>query len=103
MHLLNLGSGKELIFVLGQLVWTFILGLFYGYVFVKTRSLLPNMIIHYLSNITIGVLSGYMISRGGVENQIVYQIIFSFGILPTTLMIIWSKFYTRKWLPHGSN
>lgn len=99
IHLVNLGSGKELIFVLGQLVWSFILGLFYGYVFIQTRSLLPSMIVHFISNALVNLLSGYMITRGGVEIQVVYQIIFSFGILPTILMILWTSFYKDKWLP----
>ena len=84
MHLLNLTNGRELEWVLGQLVWSFILGLFYGYVFVRTKSLWPSMIIHYISNLTISILSGYMIGRAGTGYQVLYQILFSFGILPTT-------------------
>jgi membrane protease YdiL (CAAX protease family) len=99
MHLINLTNGRELVWVLGQLGWTFILGLFYGYVFVRTRSLLPSMIVHYLSNVTINLLSGYMIDRAGTDSQVLYQIIFSFGVLPTTLMILWTRFYSKKWLP----
>jgi membrane protease YdiL (CAAX protease family) len=59
MHLLNLASGRELVWVMGQVVWAFILGLFYGYVFVRTRSLLPPMIVHYLGNVFIGSLTPY--------------------------------------------
>lgn len=99
MHLLNLTNGRELEWVLGQLVWSFILGLFYGYVFVRTKSLWPSMIVHYLSNLTISILSGYMIGRAAVPAEVLYQIIFSFGILPTTLMILWTRFFTTKWLP----
>ena len=98
MHLLNLTNGRELEWVLGQLVWSFILGLFYGYVFVRTKSLWPSMIIHYLSNLTISILSGYIISRASLPVEILYQIVFSFGILPTTLMILWTRFFSNKWL-----
>jgi len=98
-HLLNLTGGRELVWVLGQVVWSFILGLFYGYVFVRTRSLLPPMIFHYLGNVFIGSLTGYMQSRASMEMQALYGIIFSLGIVPTTLMILWTKFYTSRWLP----
>ena len=98
MHLLNLTNGRELEWVLGQLVWSFILGLFYGYVFVRSKSLWPAMIVHYLGNVTIGILSGYMIGRADVPAEVLYQILFSFGILPTTLMILWTRFFSNKWL-----
>ncbi len=96
MHLLNLASGRELVWVMGQVVWAFILGLFYGYVFVRTRSLLPPMIVHYLGNVFIGSLTGYMQSRASIEMQALYGIIFSLGIVPTTLMILWTRFFVVK-------
>lgn len=99
MHLLNLASGRELVWVLGQVVWAFILGLFYGYLFVKTRSLLPPMIVHYLGNVFIGSLTGYMQSRASIEIQALYGVIFSLGIVPTTLMILWTRFFISRWLP----
>ena len=98
MHLLNLTNGRELEWVLGQLVWSFIIGLFYGYVFVRSKSLWPSMIVHYLGNLTIGILSGYMIDRAAVPGEVLYQIVFSFGILPTALMIVWTRFFSKKWL-----
>jgi len=54
IHLLNLVMGRELVWVFGQVVWSFLIGLFYGYVFVRTGSLLPSMIVHYLGNAFIG-------------------------------------------------
>jgi membrane protease YdiL (CAAX protease family) len=99
MHLLNLTNGADLALVLGQVAWAFIIGLFYGYVFVRTRSLLPSMVVHYLSNAFISSLLGYLQMWASVEVQVVYGIIFSFGIIPTALMILWTKFYTSRWLP----
>jgi len=100
MHLLNLLFGREPIWVLGQVVWAFILGLFYGYVFVGTRSLLPAMIVHYLGNVFIGSLTGYMQSRAAIEIQALYGVIFSFGVVPTTLMILWTRFFSSRWLQY---
>lgn len=96
--LIHLTSSRELGWVLGQLVWSFILGLFYGYVFVRTKSLMPSMIVHFLGNATVNSLSGYMLSQAALEVKILYQVIFSFGILPATLMVLWTRFFTSRWL-----
>jgi membrane protease YdiL (CAAX protease family) len=101
MHLLNLTNGADLVVVLGQVAWAFIIGLFYGYIFVRTRSLLPPMIVHYLGNAFINSLLAYLQMWASVEVQVVYGIIFSFGIVPTALMILWTKYFSSRWLPCG--
>lgn len=98
IHLLNLTMGREWIWVLGQVVWAFCIGLFYGYVFVRTKSLVPSMLVHYLSNAFIGSLTFYLQSRAAVEIQALYGVIFSLGILPTTLMILWARFFIDRWM-----
>ena len=103
VHLLNLLFGREPIWVVGQVIWAFILGLFYGYVFVGTRSLLPTMIVHYLSNAFIGSLTGYFQTRAAIEIQALYGVIFSFGLVPTTLMILWTRFFLSRWMPGNAN
>jgi len=103
MHVLNLANGAGFIWVMGQIVWAFIIGLFYGYIFVKTRSLLPPMIVHYLGNVFIGSLTGYMQGSASVETQVLYGVTLSLGIVPTTLMILWTKFFTSKWLTADSH
>lgn len=99
MHLLNLTNGLEPVWVMGQVVWAFILGLFYGYLFVRTRSLLPLMIFHYLGNVFISSLTGYMQTRATIEVQALYGVILSLGIVPVTLMILWTRYFTSRWLP----
>ena len=99
LHLLNLLNGADFVWVMGQIVWAFIIGLFYGYPFVKTRSLLPPMIVHYLGNAFIGSLTGYMQASASVATQVFYGVTFSLGIVPVTLMILWTKFFTSKWFP----
>jgi membrane protease YdiL (CAAX protease family) len=99
MHLLNLTNDRELVWVMGQVVWAFIIGLFYGYVFVRTGSLWPSMIVHYLGNVLIGSLTGYMQARASIEIQALYGVIFSLGVVPTTLMILWARFFSSRWLP----
>ena len=99
MHSLNLMNGADLVWVMGQVVWAFFMGLFYGYVFVRTRSLLPPMIVHYLGNVFISSLTSYIQIRASIEIQALYGVIFSLGFVPVTLMILWTRFYSSKWLP----
>jgi membrane protease YdiL (CAAX protease family) len=103
MHVLNLTMGRELVWVVGQVVWAFAIGLFYGHVFVRTHSLLPSMIVHYLSNVFIGSLTGYMQSRASIEIQVLYGVVFSLGVVPTALMILWTRFFSSRWLPGGDD
>lgn len=97
LHLLNLLSGREPIWVLGQLGWAFFMGLFYGYLYVRTKSLIPPMLVHYLGNVFVGSLAGYMQNQASVEVQVLYGVTFTFGVIPVTLMILWVRFFTNTW------
>lgn len=98
IHVLNLLMGREPVWVLGQVVWAFTIGLFYGYIFTETGSLLPSMIVHFLGNAFIGSLTGYLQSRASVGVQAIYGVILSLGIVPTVLMILWTRFFASRWL-----
>ena len=102
-HLLSLAFGRELVWVMGQVVWAFTIGLFYGYVFVRTRSLLPPMTVHYLGNVFISSLTGYIQTRASIEIQALYGVIFSLGVVPVTLMILWTRFLSSRWLRGGES
>ena len=97
MHLLNLATGKELAWVLGQVAWTFTFGLFYGYLFVRAGSLLPPMIVHYLSNVFVGSFTSYLQEMAPIETQALYGVVFTFGVVPTALLILWIRCLTSKW------
>lgn len=97
LHLLNLASGREAIWVAGQLGWAFMMGVFYGYLFLQTGSLLPPMLVHYLSNAFVGSFAGYMQSQATMGLQVLYGMTFSFGIVPVTLMLLWIKVFTGRW------
>jgi membrane protease YdiL (CAAX protease family) len=94
---------QDPMWTLCQVVWASIIGLFYGYVAVKTRSLLPSIVIHYLSNAFIGLLSGYMQARASIDIQAFYGVILTIGVVPTTLMILWARSFTSRWLPRDPN
>ena len=97
IHLLNLASDKEMIWVLGQVIYNSIAGLFYGYLFLRTKSLLPVILIHYLNNLFIGTITSYIQSNASAEIQSFYGIVFFFGLIPTTLSIIWIRYFLKKW------
>jgi len=98
IHVMNLLNGRELVWVVGQVLWSFIMGLFYGYVFVRSKSLVPSMIVHYLSNAFVGSLAGYMQARASSFVWALFGVLFSFGIIPSALMIVWARYFISKWV-----
>jgi membrane protease YdiL (CAAX protease family) len=97
MHLLNLLSGREAVWVLGQVVWSSILGLFYGYIVLKSDSLLPAMLVHWLGNSFIYAFTRYIQINASIEVQVLNGVVFFLGLIPTTLMILWTRFLVARW------
>ncbi len=96
-HIFNLFSGRTPVWVVGQVMWATILGLFYGYITLKTGSLLPAMLVHYLGNLFIAPFTWYVQKSASAKTQAIYGIIFSGGFVPTTLMILWAVLFTTLW------
>jgi hypothetical protein len=71
--------------------------LFYGYLFIKTGSLLPCMICHYLGNLFVYSLAGYIQETASVAIQVLYGVTFTFGLIPVILMILWIRFFSARW------
>ena len=97
MHLPTVFTGEPVVFVLGQVVWAFLFGLFYGYIFVKSGSLLPSMIIHWLSNVFQEPLTAYW-TTASVPVRAFYGVVFGYG-LAALLSIWWVRFFSARWLP----
>jgi membrane protease YdiL (CAAX protease family) len=97
IHLLNLASDRDPLWVFGQVGWGFIMGLFYGYLFVRTGSLLPVVLVHYLTNLFIGTVTGYVNAEATVEFQVLYNIVFFLGVIPVALSILWIRHFLKKW------
>lgn len=95
-HIFAVFAGGELVNTIAQVVWAFLFGIFYGYIFVKTGSLWPSMIIHWLSNVFQSSLTAYWLSAPLFE-RVLYGIIFGYG-LASLLSIFWVRFYSSKWL-----
>lgn len=97
LHLLNLMSGREVAWVLGQATWAAIIGLFYGVLVLKSNSLWPAMLVHYLANLFIAPFTWYLQTSASATVQAVYGVIFSLGLVPTTLMTLWVFLFTSLW------
>jgi membrane protease YdiL (CAAX protease family) len=99
MHLLNVlaGNGREVIWVLGQVGWAAISGVFYGYVVLKTDSLLPAMVVHWLGNAFVAAFTRYLQLNASATTQAGYGGIFTFGLIPAILMIVWVRFVVTRW------
>lgn len=96
-HILYILSDGDPVFTIGNVIWAAILGLFYGYVTLRTGSLLPAMIVHYLGNLFVSAINAYVQANASIQALAVYGIIFTFGIAPTILMILWTRFFTTHW------
>ncbi len=97
MHIFTVLEGRPLVWSAGQVVWAAITGLFYGYVTIKTNSLIPAMIVHYLANLFIAAINAYIQSNASIPTQAIYGVVFTLGIIPTILMILWTHFFTARW------
>jgi len=97
LHVFVVLNGLPPIWVVGNIVWTAITGLFYSYVTLKTDSLLPAMIVHYLANLFVAAITAYVQTNASVSAVAVYGVLFTFGIVPTILMILWTRFFTAHW------
>jgi membrane protease YdiL (CAAX protease family) len=97
MHIVVVLDGLPLIWAIGNVVWAATIGLFYGYVTLKTDSLLPAMIVHYLGNLFVGTITAYLQASASTSVVALYGIVFTFGIIPTILMILWTRVFTTHW------
>lgn len=98
IHLGNMIMGGEPVWVAGMAVWAAILGLFYGYITLKTGSLLPAMLVHYLGNFFVSALNAYIQSNASIPVQVYYGVTFTLGVIPVVLMSLWVRVFT-SWRP----
>ena len=101
MHLPGVFAGTPLVIALGQVVWAFLFGLFYGYIFLKSGSLLPSMVIHWLSNVFQASLTAYF-ATAPAPVRALYGVVFGYG-LAAVLMMLWVRFFAARWLPRTSS
>jgi membrane protease YdiL (CAAX protease family) len=95
-HLLNLINPEPKIWAIGMSLWAIPYGIFYGHLFIKSNSLLPCIMVHYLANTFIGSVGAYRDQNASIELQVIMIILHSVAAMP--LLILWVKFYSSKWL-----
>ena len=96
LHLPAVLAVHGLVITLGNVVWAFLFGLFYGYLFIKSGSLLPPMIIHWFSNVFQAPLTAYWRSAPPATNAL-YGVVFGYG-LATLLLLLWVRLFCARWL-----
>jgi membrane protease YdiL (CAAX protease family) len=98
VHLMNLlNPGATMISVLAQVVYCSLIGLFYGYITIKSDSLLPAMLLHWLGNAFIYAFNRYIELYASIPVQSLYLLVFGLGLIPTVLMTLWVRYATAKW------
>lgn len=97
MHIFKILGGITPIWAAGNVVWASLLGLFYGYVTLKTGSLLPAMLFHYLSNLFIYPLTAYIQTNASIPVQALYGVTLTMGAVPVALMLLWVRFSASSW------
>jgi len=97
MHFINLISGVDPSFVIRQVILGSALGFFYGYLVLRSDSLMPAMLFHYLVNMFIGSFTIYFQRHAPAGTQIMYSMINL--TLAVTILILWVKLFCGRWIP----
>jgi membrane protease YdiL (CAAX protease family) len=96
-HLLGLLDGAAPVWVIGMVIWAAILGVFYGYITLKTGSLLPAMLVHFLCNLFIYPLTAYVQDNASTLVVVLYGVTLTMGVIPAVLMSLWARALTSRW------
>ncbi len=99
VHILNLLNGPltytSLVFVTGQITWATIIGLLYGYMFLKTGNLYANMFLHWTAN---GLGNCFMfLPYVTPEIHALLNIVFNIGLMSTVISILWVALVNKYW------
>jgi membrane protease YdiL (CAAX protease family) len=75
-----------------QVIYAILLGLALGYMYIKTKSLLPSIILHYLIN-TIGLILSNTLNDN-IFLQGIFMICFV-GLIPAILIVLLVKYVAK--------
>ena len=95
-HFIGLLSGQSLGGTLGQVFFASCLGIAISYVFIKTGSLLPCIIIHYLVN-SFGQLFVYALFSNVVNSYLF--LVYGASLVPMILILLFTKLIVRNRKP----
>ena len=98
VHIINLLNGmtyNNLIFVTGQMTWATIIGILYGYMFIKTGNLYANMLLHWTAN---GLSNCFMfLPSVAPEVHAVLNIVFNIRLMSTIISLLWVIIISKIW------
>lgn len=92
-NLLNEFNYEFFIYTTAQVAWAIGMGLLWGYLAIKTKSLVPSIILHYLSNALDSLWLYVPISP--IEIYLIYKLSFA-KFIPIIVSIIWIAFISNK-------
>jgi membrane protease YdiL (CAAX protease family) len=92
-HFFNLLAGNNLVLTGIQVIYAALLGFLFGYLFIKTKSLIPSIILHYLID-SLGQLFTYVTFDSMVD--IILFAIIGVGLVPTILGMLLVKIVVKK-------
>jgi len=92
-HFFNLLAGMDLVFTGVQVIYAALLGFLFGYLFIKTKSLIPSIILHYLID-SLGQLFTY-VSFDSVVDLVLFAII-GVGIVPSVIGMLLVKLVVKE-------
>lgn len=92
-HFVNLLVGRYLVLTILQVIYAALLGFLFGYMFLKTKSIIPSIIAHYLID-SVGQLFLFV----SFENmgQLILFAVIGVGILPTVFGILLIKLVAKE-------
>jgi len=92
-HYFNLLGGSDLFATTLQVIWAALFGFLLGYMFIKTKSLIPSIILHYLVNTL-----GQLFVPVSFDNMIQLSLfaILGLGILPVVFGMILVKLVVKE-------
>ena len=92
-NLLHEFNYEHFIFTTAQVIWAIGMGLLWGYLVIKTNSLIPGIILHYLSN---ALDSLWLFTPNtSIEIRVFYMLLFA-KFIPIILSILWIKFISNS-------
>jgi membrane protease YdiL (CAAX protease family) len=92
-HYFNFLVGNDLFLTGIQVIYATLLGFLFGYLFIKTKSLIPSIIVHYLID-SLGQLFTY-VEFDSILNFVLFAII-GVGVIPTVLGMLLVKLVVRE-------
>ncbi len=92
-NLLDEFNYEHLIFTTAQVIWAIGMGLFWGYLVIKTNSLIPSIILHYLSNALDSLW--LFVPTTSIEIKLLYMLLFG-KFIPIIVSLFWIKFISNS-------